>query len=66
MIKCIILKADCNPESIVFRKHVNEINYTPVLNVLLIKDSLGIHNICVLKKTSLKEAKFAFWVKIIS
>ncbi len=49
---------DCNPESI--RKHVNEINYIPVLNVLLITESLGIHKICVLKKTSLKEAKFAF------
>ncbi len=30
--------ADCNPERIVFMKHVNKINSIPVLNVLLITD----------------------------
>ncbi len=29
-----------------------ELNYIPPLNVLLITDSLGLHNICLLKKTS--------------
>ncbi len=45
---------DCNPERIVFLKHVTEINYSPVLNVLLITDSLGLHKICILKTTSSK------------
>ncbi len=31
-------------------KHVNEMNYIPVLNVLLITDSLGLHKICILKR----------------
>ncbi len=44
--------ADCDPERIVFMK----LNYIPVLNMLLITDSLGLHNICILKKTSSKEA----------
>ncbi len=34
--------------------------------MLLITDSLGLHKICSLKKTSSKGALFAFWVKIIS
>ncbi len=43
-----------------------KLNYIPVLNVILITDSLGLHNICILKKTSSKGASFAFWIKIIS
>ncbi len=31
-------------------------NYIPVLNVLLITDGLGLHKICILKKTIFKEA----------
>ncbi len=59
--------ADYNPESIVFMKHMwMKFNYIPVLNVLLITDSLGLHNICILKTTSSKGAWFAFWVKINS
>ncbi len=34
-----------------------KLNYIPVLNVLLITDSLRLHNICILKKTSSKGAK---------
>ncbi len=41
-----------------------KLNYIPVLNMLLITDSLGLHTICILKKTSSKGAKLAFWVKI--
>ncbi len=38
----------------VFMKHTwIKLNYIPVLNVLLITDSLGLHKICILKKTSL-------------
>ncbi len=48
--------ADCNPERIVFMKHVNEMKLFPVLNVLLITDSLRLHKICILKKTSSKRA----------
>ncbi len=33
--------------------------------MLLITDSLGLHNICILKEVSLKGAKFAFCVKIV-
>ncbi len=41
----------------VFMKHMwMKLNYIPVLNVLLITDSLGLHKICILKKTSLKGA----------
>ncbi len=37
-------------------KHMRlKLNYIPVLNVHLITDSLGLHKICILKKTSLKE-----------
>ncbi len=44
--------ADCNPERIVFMKHMlMKFNY-----MLLITDSLGLHKICILKKTSSKEA----------
>ncbi len=41
----------------VYETHVNEMkfNYIPVLNVLLITDSLGLHKI-ILKKTSSKGA----------
>ncbi len=36
--------ADCDPERIVFMKHVwMKLNYIPVLNVLLITDRLGLH-----------------------
>ncbi len=53
--------------SYVFMKHMwIKCNYIPVLNVLLITDSLGLHEICILKKTSSKGAEFAFEVKIIS
>ncbi len=32
-------------------KHMGmKLNYIPVLNVLLITDSLGLHNICIVKK----------------
>ncbi len=41
--------ADCNPERIMFMQHM-KLNYIPVLNVLLITDSLGLHKICILKK----------------
>ncbi len=59
--------ADCNPERIVFMKHMwMKLNYIPVLNVLLITYSLGLHKICILKKTISKGALFTFWVKIIS
>ncbi len=48
--------ADCNPDRIVFMKPMwMKLNYIPVLNVLLITDSLVLHKICILKKTSLKE-----------
>ncbi len=33
-----------------------KLNYIPVLNMLLITDSLGLHTICILKKTSSKGA----------
>ncbi len=47
---------DCNPERIVFMKHMwMKLNYIPVLNVLLITDSLRLHKICILKKISSKE-----------
>ncbi len=56
--------ADCNPEKYVFMKHMLlKLIYIPVLNVLLITDILGLHRICILKKTSSKEG---FWVKIIN
>ncbi len=42
-----------------------KLNYIPVLNILLITDSLGLHKICILKKSCSNEALFAFWVKII-
>ncbi len=46
---------DCNPERIVFMKHMwLKLNYIPVLNVLLITDSLGLQKICILKRTSSK------------
>ncbi len=41
----------------VFMKHMwIKFNYVPVLNVLLITDSLGLHKICILKKTCSKGA----------
>ncbi len=47
-------------------KHMRmKLNYIPVLNVLLITDSLGLHKICILKRNSSKGAEFAFWVKLI-
>ncbi len=56
--------ADCNPERIMFMKHMwLKLNYIPVLNALLITDSLGLHKICILKRTSSKEEQLAFWVK---
>ncbi len=37
----------------VFMKHVwMKLNYIPVLNMLLITDSLGLHKICILKTIS--------------
>ncbi len=49
--------ADCNPERIVFIKHMwIKLNYIPVLNVLLITDSLGLQKICILKKNNSKGA----------
>ncbi len=33
-----------------------KLNYIPVLNVLMITDSLELHKICILKKTSSKGA----------
>ncbi len=49
---------DCNPEKdYVFIKHMwMKLNYIPVLNVLLITESLGLHKICILKRTSWKGA----------
>ncbi len=49
--------ADYDPERIVFMKHMwIKYNYIAVLNVLLITDSLRLHKICILKKTSSKGA----------
>ncbi len=49
--------AECNPERIMFMKHMwMKLNYIPVLNMLPITDSLGLHKICILKKTSSKGA----------
>ncbi len=49
--------ADCDPERIVFMKHMwMKLIYIPVLNMLLITDSLGLHRVSILKKTSLKGA----------
>ncbi len=45
--------ADCDPERIMC---LIKLNYIPVLNMLLITDSLGLHKICILKKTSSKGA----------
>ncbi len=39
----------------VYETHM-KLNYIPVLNMLLITDSLGLHKICILKKTSSKGA----------
>ncbi len=40
-----------------FMKHIwIKFNYIPVLNVLLITDSLGLNKICILNKTSSKAA----------
>ncbi len=48
---------DCNPEKIMRLWNTwMKLNYIPVLNVLLITDSLRLHKICILKKTSLKGA----------
>ncbi len=47
----------CNPERIMCLWNIwMKLNYIPILNVLLITDSLGLHKICILKKTSLKVA----------
>ncbi len=44
--------ANCNSE-IVLKHYVwIKYKYIPVLNELLITDSLRLHNICILKKTS--------------
>ncbi len=49
--------ADCNPEIILFMKHVwIKLNYILVLNMLLNTDSLGLHKICIKKKTTSKGA----------
>ncbi len=57
---------DYNPERIMCLWNTwMKLNYIPVLNVLMITDSLGLHKICILKKTSSKGASFAFLVKII-
>ncbi len=41
----------------VFMKHMwKKLNYIPVLNMLLITDSLGLHKIWIRKKTSSKGA----------
>ncbi len=49
--------ADCDSERIVFMKHMwMKLNDIQVLNMLLITDSLGLHKICILKKTSSKRA----------
>ncbi len=41
-----------------------KLNYIPVLNVLLITDSLGLRNICILMKTSSKEHSLLFGLKL--
>ncbi len=57
--------AYCNPERIMCLWNMwMKLNYIPVLNVL-ISDTLGLHKICILNKTSSKDEEFAFWVKII-
>ncbi len=45
-------------------KHVTEIRLYSSLNVHLITDSLGLHKICILKRTSSKEELFALWITI--
>ncbi len=45
-------------------KHVTGIRLYSSLNVHLITDSLGLHTICILKRTSSKEELFAFWITI--
>ncbi len=48
---------DCDPERIMCLWNMwKKLNYIPVLNVLLITDGLGLHKICILKKTSSKGA----------
>ncbi len=44
-----------NPERIIWNM-LMKLNYIPVLNVLLVTDSLGLHKICILKKNSSKGA----------
>ncbi len=47
---------DCDPERFMcLWKTSDWFDYIPVLNVHLITDSLGLHKICILKKTSSKE-----------
>ncbi len=49
--------ADCNPERIMFLWNTwIKLKNIPVLNVLLITDSLGLHKIFILKETSWKGA----------
>ncbi len=38
------------------------INYIPVLNLLLITDSLGLHTICIFTENHLEGSKVCFWV----
>ncbi len=42
------------------------INYIPVLNLLLITDSLGFHTICIFTENHLEGSKVCFWVAIRS
>ncbi len=44
-------------------KHVNEIKLYSRFKYA--SDTLGLHKICILNKTSSKDEEFAFWVKII-
>ncbi len=54
---------DCDPERIMRLWNMwMKLHCIPVLNMLLITDSLGLHKICILKKTSSKgAASFAFF-----
>ncbi len=61
--------ADCDPERIMclWNTHVNEIKlYSSFKCFWLQIANVGLHKICILKKTISKGALFAFWVKIIS
>ncbi len=53
--------ADCNPERIVYLWNTwIKLNYIPVLNVLLITDSLGLHKIYIFKENQFEGSTVCF------